>query len=76
MVCVFVTLLVVTLGHLGILFLYFINFCDVNERDVFLSVNFFQLKTLTDNVVADHIYFFFDKRKLDCKFLGPCLLHY
>lgn len=62
----FVTVLFVAFGHLSILFLNFVNFGDVDECDVFLSVNFFQLKTLTDSVVADHIYFFLDKRKLDC----------
>jgi hypothetical protein len=68
--------LFVAFGHLGILFLYFINFSDVDKCDVFLPVNFFQLQTPINGSIADHIYFFLDKWKLDCKFLGACLLHY
>jgi hypothetical protein len=68
--------LLVSLGHLCVLFLYFIDFGDINECDMFLSVNFLKFKTLIDSCIADHIDFLFDKWKFNCQFLWTTLLHY
>ena len=66
----------VSFGHLRILFFDFVDFGDIDERDMFLPVDFLKLKTLVDGGVADEIDFLFDERELNGRFLWTGLLHY
>ena len=52
----------IAFGDLSILFFDFINFRDINESDMFLSIDLFKFETLIDGVAANKIDSFFDKR--------------
>lgn len=73
---VLVVVLLEAFGHLCILLLDFVNFGDIDECDVFLPVDFFQLETLVNRCIADSVDFLLDEWELDCQLLGSGLLHY